>query len=48
MHGARERSTGHLASPKIILLAATVRHAESQIRALFTRSWVEMFPPKPG
>jgi hypothetical protein len=38
---------GHLLRPKVIASTATVRRAESQIRALFTRAGVEVFPP-PG
>jgi hypothetical protein len=38
---------GHIVRPKIIASTATVRRAEAQIRALFTRSGVEVFPP-PG
>jgi hypothetical protein len=38
---------GHLVRPKIVASTATVRRAEVQIRALFTRSGVEIFPP-PG
>jgi hypothetical protein len=38
---------GRVIRPKIIASTATVRRAESQIRALFTRPGVEVFPP-PG
>ena len=38
---------GHKARPKIIASTATVRRAESQIRALFNRRLVDIFPP-PG
>jgi hypothetical protein len=38
---------GHVVRPKIIASTATVRRAEAQILALFTRSGVEVFPP-PG
>lgn len=38
---------GHAVRPKIIASTATVRRAESQIRALFNRKAVEVFPP-PG
>ncbi len=37
----------HVIRPKVIASTATVRRAESQIRALFTRAGVEVFPP-PG
>ncbi|WP_437202052.1 DISARM system helicase DrmA [Planctomicrobium sp. SH664] len=38
---------GHTIRPKIIASTATVRRAESQIRALFNRRQVDVFPP-PG
>jgi hypothetical protein len=38
---------GHKVRPKIIASTATVRRAESQIRALFNRRLVDIFPP-PG
>jgi hypothetical protein len=38
---------GRVIRPKVIASTATVRRAEAQIRALFTRSGVEIFPP-PG
>jgi len=38
---------GHSVRPKIVASTATVRRATDQIRALFARSGVEMFPP-PG
>jgi hypothetical protein len=38
---------GKLIRPKIIASTATVRRAETQIRALFARSCVDIFPP-PG
>ena len=38
---------GHLIKPKIIASTATVRRASKQIRALFGRTEVEVFPP-PG
>ncbi|HET9741888.1 MAG TPA: DISARM system helicase DrmA [Terriglobales bacterium] len=38
---------GHIVRPKIIASTATVRRAETQIRALFNRKAVEVFPP-PG
>lgn len=38
---------GHRIRPKIIASTATVRRAESQIRALFNRRHVDVFPP-PG
>jgi hypothetical protein len=38
---------GHARRPKIVASTATVRRADAQIRALFTRSGVEVFPP-PG
>ena len=38
---------GHNARPKIIASTATVRRAENQIRALFNRRLVDIFPP-PG
>jgi hypothetical protein len=40
---------GHQVRPKIVASTATVRRADSQIRALFTRAGVEVFPsPGPG
>jgi ATP-dependent helicase YprA (DUF1998 family) len=39
------RQTG--VRPKIVASTATVRRAETQIRALFNRSFVDIFPP-PG
>jgi hypothetical protein len=38
---------GKIVRPKIVASTATVRRAETQIRALFNRSCVEIFPP-PG
>lgn len=38
---------GHRVRPKIIASTATVRRAENQIRALFNRKQVDIFPP-PG
>ena len=38
---------GHRIRPKIVASTATVRRAESQIRALFNRRMVDIFPP-PG
>lgn len=38
---------GHIVHPKIIASTATVRRAQSQIRALFNRRDVDVFPP-PG
>lgn len=38
---------GHWIRPKIIASTATVRRAETQIRALFNRPFVDIFPP-PG
>ncbi len=38
---------GHIVRPKIVASTATVRRAESQIRALFNRRLVDIFPP-PG
>jgi hypothetical protein len=38
---------GHRIRPKIVASTATVRRADAQIRALFTRAGVEVFPP-PG
>lgn len=38
---------GHVVRPKIVASTATVRRADAQIRALFTRAGVEVFPP-PG
>jgi len=38
---------GRRIRPKIVASTATVRRAENQIRALFDRRWVEIFPP-PG
>ena len=38
---------GHVVRPKVIASTATVRRAEAQIRALFGRSAVAIFPP-PG
>jgi hypothetical protein len=38
---------GHQFGPKIVASTATVRRAESQIRALFNRRTVDVFPP-PG
>jgi hypothetical protein len=38
---------GRVVRPKVIASTATVRRAETQIRALFTRAGVEVFPP-PG
>ena len=38
---------GHSVRPKIIASTATVRRADAQIQALFTRNGVEVFPP-PG
>lgn len=38
---------GHVVRPKVIASTATVRRADAQIRALFTRAGVEVFPP-PG
>jgi len=43
---ARE-TAGHLIRPKIVASTATVRRADAQIKALFTRAGVEVFPP-PG
>lgn len=37
---------GHATRPKIVASTATVRRATDQIRALFARSGVEMFPPQ--
>lgn len=37
---------GHVVRPKIVASTATVRRATDQIRALFARSGVEMFPPQ--
>jgi hypothetical protein len=39
--------SGHTVRPKIVASTATVRRATEQIRALFARSGVEVFPP-PG
>jgi hypothetical protein len=39
--------SGHRVRPKVVASTATVRRAESQIRALFGRAHVEIFPP-PG
>ena len=44
---ARARWTGETMRPKIVASTATVRRAEAQIRALFARSGVDVFPP-PG
>jgi hypothetical protein len=38
---------GHAVKPKIVASTATVRRADSQIRALFNRPCVDIFPP-PG
>jgi len=38
---------GHKIRPKVIASTATVRRAEKQIRALFNRRFVDIFPP-PG
>lgn len=38
---------GHTVRPKIVASTATVRRADNQIRALFNRSAVDIFPP-PG
>jgi Helicase conserved C-terminal domain len=38
---------GHVIRPKIVASTATVRRAEIQIKALFTRPYVDIFPP-PG
>lgn len=38
---------GHTVRPKIVASTATVRRADAQIQALFTRAGVEVFPP-PG
>jgi hypothetical protein len=38
---------GHVVRPKIVASTATVRRADAQIQALFTRAGVEVFPP-PG
>ena len=38
---------GHKIRPKIVASTATVRRAENQIRALFNRRQVDIFPP-PG
>lgn len=38
---------GHSVRPKIVASTATVRRADAQIQALFTRAGVEVFPP-PG
>jgi hypothetical protein len=38
---------GHVIRPKIVASTATVRRADAQIQALFTRAGVEVFPP-PG
>ncbi|MBI5764261.1 MAG: helicase [Planctomycetes bacterium] len=38
---------GHRIAPKIVASTATVRRADSQIRALFNRRMVDIFPP-PG
>ena len=35
---------GHVIRPKIVASTATVRRAEAQIRAIFTRSGVEIYP----
>jgi hypothetical protein len=43
----RREAGGRQIRPKIVASTATVRRAESQIRALFNRRWVEIFPP-PG
>jgi len=40
-------SDGHQIRPKIVASTATVRRAESQIRGLFNRRFVDIFPP-PG
>ncbi len=44
---ASRESEGHCLRPKIVASTATVRRAERQIRALFDRDTVEVFPP-PG
>lgn len=38
---------GHRVRPKVVASTATVRRADAQIQALFTRAGVEVFPP-PG
>lgn len=43
----RRETDGKTVRPKIVASTATVRRAESQIRALFNRSTVDVFPP-PG
>jgi hypothetical protein len=43
----RRDARGHELRPKIVASTATVRRAEAQIRALFARQGVEVFPP-PG
>src|SRR5206468_5332711 len=40
-------ANGHRIRPKVVASTATVRRAATQIRALFGRSQVEVFPP-PG
>ena len=44
---ARAKSTASACRPKIVASTATVRRAEPQIRALFARTQVDVFPP-PG
>jgi hypothetical protein len=44
---ARDRGTDHEVRPKIVASTATVRRADRQIRALFGRANVDVFPP-PG
>ena len=41
------RENGHVIRPKIVASTATVRRAQNQIRALFNRCEVDVFPP-PG
>ncbi|HUY32603.1 MAG TPA: DISARM system helicase DrmA [Pirellulales bacterium] len=41
----RREVDGRRIRPKIVASTATVRRAENQIRALFDRRWVEIFPP---
>ncbi len=43
----RREDNGQVVLPKIVASTATVRRAETQVRALFNRSRVEIFPP-PG
>lgn len=44
-HLATREENGQRIRPKVIASTATVRRAEKQIRALFTRKGVELFPP---